>query len=778
MVFTTLHTLQHSNTPLLQHSNTPILPIESFMVLPSKKIILSIGLLTLVLLITGLILGFYSITTLKEIVSDQFNQQQLELAQHAARQLENQFLNITQDLTTLNQSPSIQYLEKVSWENRIKITLSTMLDLGVLEIGRVDGTGKNLLALTAGGATKIQKGTTVQSTLFSWAKDIDNKNKIFFQPANEGKDFPQRQIADLIIPTYEESVDETHTVPSHHFAGFIYLRLDVQHFITQMIKDIRSGKTGYAWAIDNKGNFIYHPVPDFIGKNAFEVRELRGPKISFDQINRIQKDKMLRGESGTSWFVSGWHRGVQGNIKKLIAYAPVRLFGSTQPLNWSVAVVAPVTEVDDVIHTAYTRQFVMQGFILFAILFGSLFIIGYEWQNAKILKKEIEEKTKDLRQSEERYKKLVESAQDIIFSINREGRFLSVNSFGANFLSGALFEREHRDGHSHHSELPQTFLGKSIFDFLPPDGPFDPKSLEEIWKTGRGKVFEHSLQIGDQFLNLNTQLRVIKEEGGEVQGILGISRDITEKKKIEKQMFNTEKLASLGLLAAGVAHEINNPLGVILGYCGYMLEKLPEEDKYHQIMEKIERQGNHCKKIVENLLSFSRYTDHVEDVSDINANLENVIEVVQNNLLIKKVKLIKELEANLPRVKIDPIQLQQVLLNLINNALAAMPGGGALTTATRWNVNQDRVEIKIADTGTGIQEEHRLRIFDPFFTTKKVGEGTGLGLTVSYGIINQYHGSITMETKTEAEDPTGHGTTFIVALPIYRSRREVRKEGK
>ncbi len=121
------------------------------MVLPSKKIILSIGLLTLVLLLGGLILGFYSITNMKEIVSDQFNQQQLELAQHAARQLENQFLNITQDLTTLNQSPSVQYLERVSWANRIKITLSMMRDTGVLEIGRVDSQGKQTQAVTMEG---------------------------------------------------------------------------------------------------------------------------------------------------------------------------------------------------------------------------------------------------------------------------------------------------------------------------------------------------------------------------------------------------------------------------------------------------------------------------------------------------------------------------------------------------------------------------------------------------------------------------------------------------
>ncbi len=112
--------------------------------------------------------------------------------------------------------------------------------------------------------------------------------------------------------------------------------------MAEMLKDIRSGKTGYAWAIDNDGNFIYHPVPEFIGKNAFEIRGQREAKISFDQINRIQKEKMLRGVQGTSWYVSGWHRGIRGNIKKLIAYAPVRLQGTSPTLNWAVAVVAPL----------------------------------------------------------------------------------------------------------------------------------------------------------------------------------------------------------------------------------------------------------------------------------------------------------------------------------------------------------------------------------------------------------------------------------------------------
>jgi two-component system, NtrC family, sensor kinase len=748
------------------------------MVIQSKKFILGIGFSTLALLIAGLIFGFYSLRYMKEIVSDQFNQQQLELAQHAARQLENQFANIIQDLTTLNQSPSIQYLEKVSWANRIKITLSTMQETGVQEIGRVNAPGTMGFIVNSKEEPLMIPGPYGKEEPFRWAQKPENKNKIFLYPdTREIKDI--KHLIRIVIPTYLEAADDAHPVPNYRFAGYIYLLLDTEYFVKQMLKNIRSGKTGYAWAINEKGEFIYHPVPEFIGKNAFEIRGQREAKLSFDQINRIQKERMLQGEQGTSWYVSGWHRGERGNIKKLIAFSPIRLQGTAPILNWAVAVVAPVTEVDEVIHTPYLWQFIMQGFIIFAIILGCLAIIGYEWQYTKTLKSEVEKKTIDLQRSEERYKKLVEGAQDIIFSVDRQGGFLSLNRYGANFLSGHLFnpERDHGSNVYHYEEYFDKFSGRKLSDFFLSQGSFDLQWIEEVWQTGRVKNIEHPLSIAGQEFWLNTQLIALKEDSGQVQAILGISRDITEKKKIEQQMINTEKLASLGLLAAGVAHEINNPLGVILGYCDFMLEKIPPEDKVYKVLEKINRQGNHCKRVVENLLSFSRYTELTDTISDINENMENVLAVVENNLMIKKIHLKKNFELKLPKVKADPVQLQQVFLNLINNAVAAMPGGGTLILETHWNINSDKVEILVGDTGTGIKKEDQGRIFDPFFTTKKVGEGTGLGLTVSYGIIQHCKGSIGFETKTAQEDPDHHGTQFKVILPVYHSKREGDRKG-
>ena len=172
------------------------------MFIKTKKFILGIGIFTVTLLIAGLVVGFYSLRYMKEVVGNQFNQQQLELATHASRQLENKFSNIIQDLKTLNQSPSVQYLEKVSWANRIKITLSTMQETGVLEIGRVSGSGKSLFAVTDKQDVRMVSVSEAGRDLFLWSKRTENKNKVSLIPASQEKDLSTRPIMKIVIPTY------------------------------------------------------------------------------------------------------------------------------------------------------------------------------------------------------------------------------------------------------------------------------------------------------------------------------------------------------------------------------------------------------------------------------------------------------------------------------------------------------------------------------------------------------------------------------------------------
>jgi signal transduction histidine kinase len=236
-----------------------------------------------------------------------------------------------------------------------------------------------------------------------------------------------------------------------------------------------------------------------------------------------------------------------------------------------------------------------------------------------------------------------------------------------------------------------------------------------------------------------------------------------ERDKLESQLMQASKMSSIGEMAAGVAHEINNPVAVILGFAELLLERFPEDSKEFEMLKTIERQGDNCKRIVDNLLAFARVPKEVTTETDVAKDLQKVANVVMNTLLTEKVDLKIDVEEDLPRVGGDRQQLEQVFLNLINNAVTAMDEGGILTISAHRS--DDRVNIEFNDTGHGISPEHIDKIFEPFFTTRKVGEGTGLGLSVSYAIVKKFGGDIQVKSQTRAEgkDP---GTTFIVTLPI------------
>lgn len=234
---------------------------------------------------------------------------------------------------------------------------------------------------------------------------------------------------------------------------------------------------------------------------------------------------------------------------------------------------------------------------------------------------------------------------------------------------------------------------------------------------------------------------------------------------MEEQSYYTEKLASLGTLAAGVAHEINNPLAIILGFTEILLEKTHPDSEEYDILKTIEKQATNAKRIVENLLSFVRHKEHKEQLVNINDCINTVLDMMNNTIMINNIEVKKDLQETLPLIKGDPGELQQVLFNIINNAIYVMKGGGILCISTKYDGHW--IIISISDTGCGIPKEHRQRIFDPFFTIKELGKGTGLGLWVSYNIIKKHNGIITFETKTkeESEKP---GTTFIIKLPGER----------
>lgn len=232
----------------------------------------------------------------------------------------------------------------------------------------------------------------------------------------------------------------------------------------------------------------------------------------------------------------------------------------------------------------------------------------------------------------------------------------------------------------------------------------------------------------------------------------------TELREMQDYLIQSEKLASLGKMAAGVAHEINNPLTSILINTHLMLEKLDKKDNFYENLSLIADETSRCTQIVKGLLEFARQSPPQKAFTDINEFIERTTQLLENQASFQNIRIVKDLDRTLPPIKLDRSKVQQVFWNLMLNACEAMPKGGQLLISDKLSADKKYVEVRFIDNGVGIPKEHIHRLFDPFFTTKS--SGTGLGLAVSYGIIQQHQGKI--EVKSEP----GQGTVFTLSFPV------------
>lgn len=235
-------------------------------------------------------------------------------------------------------------------------------------------------------------------------------------------------------------------------------------------------------------------------------------------------------------------------------------------------------------------------------------------------------------------------------------------------------------------------------------------------------------------------------------------RDEQLRQRAQQEIMKSERLAMIGRLAAGVAHEINNPLGGILLFSRLLLRKAPAENADRENLERIAKEAERCQNIVQRLLEFARQPEPQTEPVDLNHIVEKTTALLENQALFHNIEIVKRFHPDLPPVRVDVSQIQQVFVNIIMNAAEAIEGKGVLTIST--GAAQDgRVEVSFADTGCGIPEEDLGRLFEPFFTTKGVGHGTGLGLSISHGIVERHGGTLSAHSRV------GAGATFVVSLP-------------
>ena len=352
------------------------------------------------------------------------------------------------------------------------------------------------------------------------------------------------------------------------------------------------------------------------------------------------------------------------------------------------------------------------------------------------------------KRAEEQFRVAVEGAPHGMIMVDEHGTILLVN---------AQIERQF--GYSR-----EELLGKSV-DMLVPESSRAEHELHraefsanpEPRQMGAGRELFGARKDG-QLISVEIGLNPIRTPSG--LRVLASIVDITDRKRIEDQLRRTELLAELGTLASGMAHEIGTPMNVILGRAEFAMRRI-EDERAKQSLATIVTQVERITKIMNQFLAFARRRPSERRAVAVRDFIEDSLEMLHERLARHQIQVVAEILDNVPLVHADPDQMSQVLLNLFINALHAMPDGGTLTLKVKHE--GDVVALLISDTGHGIPQENLGKIFTPFFTTKEVGKGTGLGLTVVHGIIQEHGGNITVESET------GKGTTFKILLPIERS---------
>jgi PAS domain S-box-containing protein len=371
-------------------------------------------------------------------------------------------------------------------------------------------------------------------------------------------------------------------------------------------------------------------------------------------------------------------------------------------------------------------------------------------ENVMLLMDDITEREQlgeEVRRAERHLAGVVECANDLVVSMDPQGRIVTWNQ-AAERVSGSRAER---------------VKGQSLLSLCDPEQ--EPEMAELLRQLIRGKGVQTTevdlLTADGQAVPIAWSCSPMRDDGGAVVGIVAVGRDLTERRQLEAQLIQSAKIASLGVMAGGIAHELRNPLGVISAAAQLLLERPDDAPLRTEAAQKIHAATQRASLIIENLLKFARpQSERMREV-DLHTLLTETLDLLAHQMALQTIIVKREFQPDLSKITGNPALLQQVFANLILNARNAMAEGGTLMVTTRAN-DTGQVEIAFSDTGRGIPAEDLSRIFDPFFTTMPVGQGIGLGLSISYSIIQQHQGTL------EAKSQTGKGSTFTVRLPVGR----------
>jgi len=617
-----------------------------------KFLIIAVGVFILVSGIIGY-LGYSANQEIEKTVTDQFNRQQLLLARKIAHDINNHFNFLDTILRRVNQfwQRGGRNMEAIKGDITSFFPLLRGWDvLAIVHCGRDE---KFPVVFTEQGFTGAEGLGIYYDDYRRWGSRPEHRDSIIIDRTFRAEKgiFKGRWLTLMATPTWKRAAGQK-GVPAWRFEGLTFIVVDPIGIAQRYTRGVRSGATGYGWVVDDRGIFLAHYEQTFVGEDSFTVRQKKNPDISYARINRIVREYLLKGKEGTDWYISGWHRGVTGEMKKLFAYSPVFLTKEDRGNLWSVGVTAPVTEVYGIIESAVIREWVIAG-IFQLIVFSCLGVaIYFSLRWSRILAVEVDSKTADLRRSE-------------------------------------MEVRQERDK----------------------------------VKASMQKLIE-----------------------------------------MQERLVRSERFAAIGEAAAYLSHEIKNPLMLIGGFAGQVEKSLSDDDANREKLGIIQAETRRLELMLAEVRDFTRPARPQKELQNINSVIEDTLALMENKMIDKGIEYEKALDDRLPDVLFDPQQIKQVLINLIKNAIEAMPEGGKLLVSSGREGGQ--VKVAVLDSGMGMPHEVAKKIFDPFFTTKK--KGTGLGLAVSRKIMEDHEGEISVQSEE------GKGTKITIALPIKPINMETR----
>ena len=362
------------------------------------------------------------------------------------------------------------------------------------------------------------------------------------------------------------------------------------------------------------------------------------------------------------------------------------------------------------------------------------------------LEQMVSERTRALTRSEYKYRRIFEVSKDMILVTKKDGSIVDLNPAGYKLLGF-----NDPDASRENKKFQEFFSDKAHWDEI--KGRIVTDGFVSNFEVDLKNAYDAKIKS----LVSGSYDSGTKETGSTLHFLV---KDIEQRRLMEKQMAQTEKLASIGQLSAGFAHEINNPLGIILGYTQLLLKNKGSGAERHDDLKTIEKNVRNCKTIVEDLLSFARESESKKELTGIHNIIDDVLSFMQHHTNLDNIQISTDYDPQVPLMELDAKKIKQVFINLLINARHAIDQQGNIKITTGLDRDADQLLVKVTDSGHGIDKKNISRIFDPFFTTKPTGKGTGLGLSVSYGIIKNHGGDIAVESEI------GKGSTFTMTLPV------------